>query len=226
MALRPVFVPSLTSARLVDERAVEFTWVPGMAPSQKKKNVLALHAAAAAVGLSALLEISSKSTVELGVRLSAFSLKIHLPDGRSVPLESAFQGSKVFEYGGPYADLYLASPREAKRDPRLQNSGRVIGFRLLDFEAPSEPRTLFYDWLYVRCLAPHTTFLERLDAYDGFTDIEFNPKKSLNCQARSCALFVSLSRLDEVENAARGPLDLLDVLRTRGGSSEGQATFL
>ena len=30
--------------------------------------------------------------------------------------------------------------------------------------------------------------LEQLDQYDCFTDIEFNPKKSLACQARSAAL--------------------------------------
>ena len=29
---------------------------------------------------------------------------------------------------------------------------------------------------------------------DGFTDIAFNPKKSLNCQARSAALYVALAR--------------------------------
>ena len=28
--------------------------------------------------------------------------------------------------------------------------------------------------------------------YDFFTDIEFNHEKSLNCQARSAAIFVSL----------------------------------
>ena len=31
-------------------------------------------------------------------------------------------------------------------------------------------------------------------AYDAFTDIEFNPDKSLNCQARAAAMFVALNR--------------------------------
>lgn len=31
-------------------------------------------------------------------------------------------------------------------------------------------------------------------AYDAFTDIEFNPKRSINCQAEAAAIFVSLSR--------------------------------
>jgi hypothetical protein len=30
--------------------------------------------------------------------------------------------------------------------------------------------------------------------FEGFSDIVFNPKRSLNCQARAAALFVSLSQ--------------------------------
>ena len=205
---------------------MDFVWVPGMAPSQKKKNVQALHASAAHIGLEPLLEISSKSDIELGIRLSAFNLKTRLPDGRLVPLEAAFQGSKVFERGGPYFDLYDVAPREAKRDHRLRDSGRVVGFRLLEMAAPSEPRTLFYDWLYVRTLAQYEDYLARLDRYAGFTDIEFNPKKSLNCQARSCALFVSLSRMGMIDAASRSPEELMTVIQSHGGEPAGQATFL
>ncbi|MBT5863054.1 MAG: hypothetical protein HOH39_01550 [Gammaproteobacteria bacterium] len=32
---------------------------------------------------------------------------------------------------------------------------------------------------------------DKLIEYDAFTDIEFNPKKSFNCQAYSAALFVA-----------------------------------
>ena len=31
-------------------------------------------------------------------------------------------------------------------------------------------------------------------AYDGFTDIVYNPNKSVGCQARSAALYVGLTR--------------------------------
>jgi len=34
-----------------------------------------------------------------------------------------------------------------------------------------------------------------------FSDIEFNPKKSINCQARTCAVLVSLVRLDLIDEA-------------------------
>ena len=54
-------------------------------------------------------------------------------------------------------------------------------------EWPLIPKTAFYDWLYLSALLPHKNYLKRLHAYKGFTDIEFNPQKSVNCQARACA---------------------------------------
>jgi GrpB-like predicted nucleotidyltransferase (UPF0157 family) len=72
-----------------------------------------------------LLEISSKSDREIGRRLSAFHQRIHLKDGRVVSLECAFQGSKVFESGGPFADLLDTEPRDAKRDVRLKVSASL-----------------------------------------------------------------------------------------------------
>ena len=35
--------------------------------------------------------------------------------------------------------------------------------------------------------------------FDAFTDIEFNPNKSLNCQARAAALFVAMKKLGRLE---------------------------
>ncbi len=173
-----------------------------MAPSQKKKNVAALHAAAASEGLTPLLEISSKSDEELGRRLSAFSLKVEV-EGKILPLENAFQGSKVFTKGGPYQDLYAAPPGTARRDDRLRDSGRLIAFRLGAMTFPSEPATGFYDWLYIRALYEHIEWLRpRVSKYSGFTDIEFNPEKSLNCQARSLALLLALDRRGKVNKVA------------------------
>lgn len=196
MAERPVFVPRWDGARLVEEKSVAFAWNPGFAPVQKKKNVLAMHAAAHAKGLHKLLEVSTKSESKLGFRLSAFNLKVRLADGREVPLESAYQGSKVFRDGGPFVDLYDVPPRDAKRDERLKTSGPLVGFKFLGQHWELEPKTAFYDWLYLYSLKEHADFLKVLLDYDGFTDIEFNPVKSLNCQARSCAMLVSLLRKD------------------------------
>lgn len=206
MAHRPVFIPVLDGLYLVREMDISFTWHAGMAPSQKRKNVQELHQAAARKGLCPLLEVSTKSEEKLGQRLSAFNLQVRFSD-LEIPFESAYQGSKVFREGGPYTDLYDLAPGEAKRDPRLYQSGPLTGFSFYDIHFPLTPKTAFYDWLYLHSLFPHREFLkERLSQYIGFTDIEFNPEKSINCQARACAIFVSL----EVKGALDDCMDSFD----------------
>src|SRR5713101_5744947 len=132
MAERPIFVPASASAQLVREIFFQIEWHPGFAPTQKEKNIEALHAAAAAAGFSPLLEISSKSKRISGQHLSAFHLKVQSGRYGKIPLECAFQGSKVFERGGPFRDLYWMEPRDAKRDPRLKESGSLTGFKFAD----------------------------------------------------------------------------------------------
>lgn len=194
MAARPVFVPQFAGSDLVREISVDFAWNAGMAISQKQKNIKALHESAARRGFTRLLEISSASESELGRRLSAFNLKIQV-GSRSISFESAYQGSKVFVRGGPYSDLYEVDARTAKRDSRLRESGRIVGFQFLDENFPANPPTAFYDWMYICTLFPHSAWLdENLREFAGFTDIAFNPERSLNCQARACAMFVSLQR--------------------------------
>ena len=213
MAERPVFMPSLKVGRLVDEVSVSFLWHKGMAPSQKKKNVTELHAAAGLRGIEPLLEVSSKSEERIGQRLSAFSLGVELEEGGVISLECAFQGSKVFENGGPFKDLFGVDSRVAKRDERLVNSGRLVGFRFEERDFPITPKTAFYDWLYIKALFPHREFLRRLHTYAGFTDIEFNPERSINCQARSCATYVSLDRLELLNECVKSFDRFVEVLR-------------
>lgn len=212
MAERPVFIPLQGTRELVKEQYFEIAWNPGFAPVQKKKNVMALHQAAACSGYAPLLEISSKSEEKLGQHLSAFHLKVCETGIKEIRLEAAFQGSKVFEKGGPFTDLYSVEGKIAKRDPRLQESGRLTGFRFNSFSFPLEPKTIFYDWLYINAIYPHREWLERLYKYAGFTDIEFNPTKSINCQARSCALFVSLRKNDLLDRAIASPQIFTDLI--------------
>jgi hypothetical protein len=212
MAERPIFTPFGEGRRFVREIPVEFKWSPGFAPIQKKKNIQAMHEAAAIKGFTPLLEISTKSEIKMGERLSAFNLPVSLIDGTTTTLECAFQGSKVFEKGGPFTDIYRVTSREAKSDERLRSSGRVVGFNFEGEIFPSEPKTAFYDWLYARALAPHKEFLACLEDFAGFTDIEFNPKKSINCQARSCALFVSLCRKNLLKEALSSPRKFIETV--------------
>jgi hypothetical protein len=196
---------------LVGEINITFPWNPGLAPIQKKRNIAALHKAAQERGLCPLLEVSTKSNDELGHKLSAFNLTIDTDVGM-LSIESAFQGSKIFVHGGPYQELYCKSPREAKKDGRIKSSGELIGFKFLDEIWPPMPRTVFYDWLYLNALRTHEEYLPILLSYKGFTDIEFNPGKSINCQARACALFVSLAKLDCIDDALESQSAFLDTI--------------
>jgi len=214
LAERPIFIPAPDSPELVKELSIQLTWHPGFAPSQKRKNVVSLHESAARLGYSPILEISTKSEEKVGQRLSAFNLKVHSEVLGTMPLETAFQGSKVFQQGGPFTDLYgLENVREAKRDIRLKESGPLKGFKFENFWFPLEPKTAFYDWLYITSLYKHRDWLRRhILKYAGFTDIEFNPERSINCQARSCALLVTLLKNDWIDDAVSSPEAFIKLL--------------
>lgn len=186
MAKRKTFVVSLND--IFEEKEIEFVFYSGFSITQKQKSIESLHNAIKELYYDAeILEISSKSPIELGRKLSAFNLKL---DG--IALENIFQSSKVFEYGGPYEDLLSKTPIEAKKDPRIKDSGRIIGFKYQGINYPTIPKTLFYDWMYCQALYSDKELMSLIINYDFFTDIEFNHEKSLNCQARSAAIFVSL----------------------------------
>jgi hypothetical protein len=191
VASRPIFLVDVERS-LVSERSVQFTWSPGLAASQKRKNIEALHVAARAAGIDRLLEVSTKSHDPLGVALSAFNLRSRSSDGRRVPLECVYQASKVFAHGGPYSDLIEFEPRDARRDPRLSSSGALIGFEYDGQRYSNDPPSAYYDWIYFQALSDNPTLFERLCQFRAFSDIEFNPKRSISSQARSCAIAVGL----------------------------------
>ena len=175
---------------LVTAIPVEFVWHPGMSKSQKQRSIRSLHEAAAQTkSIRRILEISGKSEDETGVLLSAFNLRVQLIDDVIASVEALFQGSKVFSNGGPFTDIYLKDSREAKKDERVRASGQLIGFRCDNRDWPLYPQTVFYDWLYVSALRQNPILAAKILEYDGFSDIEFNPQKSINCQAASAALY-------------------------------------
>lgn len=194
MATRPIFTPSLKGKLLVLTHHVEFEWFPGMAMSQSRKSIASLHAAARKqIEVSDVLEISSKSPTELGVALSAFNLMIRtVKHEREFSLECAYQASKVFEHGGPFVDLLNVKSIEAKRDPRLNQHGRLTKFRFFGMDWDLLPRTAFYDWLYINALHKRPDLAKKVLTYRAFSDIAFNPERSINCQAYAAALYVSL----------------------------------
>ena len=202
MARRPVFTP-LGTRPYVHEIDVEFTFHPGFSLKQKQRSIDSLHRSFLSAHPGArMLEVSGRSPLTLGAELSAFRLMIRR-DGAEYPVESAFQASKVFADGGPFTDLLGAGPRDAKRDPRLRASGELVGFEFFSRAFPLEPRTFFYDWLYVGALAGRPELVDELASYTAFTDIEFNPKRSINCQARSVSLFQGLRAAGAVDRALK-----------------------
>lgn len=194
MAKRPIFTPSLSGPLLVWTHHVEFQWFPGMAKSQSQKSIESLHEGARTqLKLDKVLEISSKSKDSLGVKLSAFNLMIKtVRFERKFSLECAYQASKVFERGGPFLDLLEMQSLDAKRDPRLNQHGRLIKFRFCGVDWDLLPRTAFYDWLYINALHKHHDLASEVLTYRAFSDIAFNPERSINCQAYAAALYVSL----------------------------------
>lgn len=222
MAERPVFLATEDSDNLngdstrslVREVQVSFKWVAGLSAAQKRKNVASLHEAAKEQGILKVLEVSTKSGEPLGVGLSAFNLKIAVEGRQQMTLECAFQGSKVFTKGVQFPELYELTSREAKQYEGLRTSGDLEGFNFDGEEFPLEPKTAFYDWLYAKTLARRVDFLEQLDEYGAFSDIEFNPNKSINCQARSCAVVISLFRLDKLNEAVASKDAWLETLRS------------
>lgn len=189
MAERPYFYIVNGTIR---KKNSEFDWYGGFAVSQKQKCIASFHEQIKKDGRKPL-EVSTKSTEELGKKLSAFNLKL---DGHL--LECVFQSSKVFEKGGPYADLLAMPPKEAKRDERLKTSGKLTAFRYQKMEWPLLPKTVFYDYIYYQAVRNVLSEeeLQEFVQYDAFTDIEFNPNKSINTQARSAAIAALLYRQD------------------------------
>lgn len=213
MATRPIFTPSSGSVG-VNEKLIEFKWFSGFAKSQKQKSIDSLHQEAKLFGYDDLLEISSKSENPLGISLSAFNLMITTKKHqKTFSVESAFQGSKVFEKGGPYTDLLLKDSLTAKRDIRLKESGNLIHFEFFGQRFPNVPRTFFYDWLYINALVQNNEICEKVKHFEGFTDIEFNPERSINCQAHAVALFISLSKNELLGDALSSAEDFLAITK-------------
>jgi len=97
-------------------------------------------------------------------------------------------------------DLREVEPRDAKRDERLNTSGELVAFEVYGTSYPLVPTTAFYDFLYLLGLTQNPELAVPLVEFDGFTDIQFNPERSLNCQARSAAMFVGMTTAGRATN--------------------------
>jgi len=214
MATRPIFIPKINDKSPgVIVKDIDFQWFPGISKTQKQKSINSLHMSARNLNIDPIIEISSKSDMALGVNLSAFNLMITMKNKKSFSVETAFQSSKVFEDDGPYTDLLEGTSLQSKKDIRLKESGNLVKFKFFDKEFPLLPRTLFYDWIYINALHKNKKLSEAILRYEGFTDIEFNPKKSINCQAYSVALYVSMIKFGVSQDILKSPDDFKNTLK-------------
>lgn len=90
----------------------------------------------------------------------------------------------------------------------MKSSGKLICFKFREDVWPLEPKTVFYDWLYINALNQNEKLANDIMDYDAFTDIEFNHRKSFNCQARAAAIFVSLYKNNKLREVIQNK-DLL-----------------
>ena len=198
MAERSVFV-SRDGYPFFEEVRVQFDWFQGFALSQRRKSQIGLHLNfSAAYPQERVLEISTASLYSLGAALSALNLKKRTASGITT-VESAFQSSRFYGANdeiGPFHDLLFFPSRECKKLVVAQSMGlrsHHFSFDGLDFYVPDHCPSLFFNFLYLNalCEEENKTVAEQLIAggYSSFSDLA---TLSLNNQARTCAIFVSL----------------------------------
>lgn len=234
MATRPVFyVDDVHEANpRTNEIQVEFDWHPGFSIAQKQRSIKSLHSRIlATTSLQRPLEISSKSPLALGVELSAFNLQLRIRSTSQIKasVETVYQGSKQFN-GAPRSDSdrYFLAPRDARKRARdYEDVAKLSGWTIGDFFFDLSSGTEFYSWLYLGALYQQESLLKQLVEYDCFTDIEFNPKKSFACQARSAALARAIylnegSLLPYLKRISKSRIVPDVVARNLEGADEGQ----
>ncbi len=214
MAERPAYFVDTQNKSLTTKELFNFKWHPGLSIQQKQKCIYEFHTSILQVHPNAkILEISTKSSNPLGKALSAFNLSFYPANfHKKITVETAFQSSKVFLHGGPYIDLLDKTSLDAKKDPRLKNSGQLQYFIYFNERWELNPPTSFYDWIYINAIMQNPHLVKNIIQYNCFTDIEFNPNKSINSQAKSAALFVSLYIKNKLSNTELSKNTFLDII--------------
>lgn len=220
MATRLLFVPTKKSTEWVEQHEVGFTWFAGYSISQKQKSVRSLlENVKEQFDNIDVLEVSTKSNNEEGIRASAFNLKFRSevfpslsPTILSSSVERVYQGSKVFERGGPFLEIYNNNDRRFKSDSRLKENGdlKYFSFKGEERWEIGEP---FYHWLYLNALIQNPEVCEGLAKFEAFTDIEFNHKKAYNCQAHSVALYFSIKDTVDVPEILKSKHEFINVIK-------------
>lgn len=206
MAERSIFI-SKAIYPFFEEVRVNIEWFGGFALSQKRKTEIGLHQNfLKAYPTEKVLEISSASTISLGSKLSAMNLRKRTKTGLTT-VESAFQSSRIYknetETVGPFPEYLFLSGRDSKKFVKEASKGMIskeYDFDGMSFYAPAHHISLFYDFLYLNALLEPENQVVKEELlsgkYSAFSDLA---TKSLNCQARSAAIFVGLVKAGKIE---------------------------
>ncbi|HEM5299264.1 TPA: hypothetical protein U1372_002148, partial [Streptococcus suis] len=204
MAKRYVY---FTKDNCIKKELVDFQWYSGFSKKQKQKSIEALHKIFLnKYPSSKILEVSTASSDVLGVQSSAFNLSMTLKNSQTYSVESLFHASKVFEKSGLNSVVLRMSSKEAKRHTKnLHSKEKMVGFNFFGIIFPLLPQTYFYNWLYVNAMYQNKELYQSLLRYDSFTDINFNPELSINCQAEACSIFCFLHQRGLLNDSVRNP---------------------
>lgn len=202
MATRTICFP-ISGYPYCREQPVTFTWIKG----SKRQNIRAVHDAVHITDPDvSILEISSASVQPEGEAVSSLRLLLHLDSvAQDVPISTVFEAAKVFEHGGPFADLLTCEPPKVHKDTRLRTSGELLRYSLEGNEYPTEPyMDSFFEWLYCRALKQFPEKAAKLSRYNAFSDIAAaaDSKKYYGDSSRAAAIYVGL--------AAAGKLSCID----------------
>lgn len=232
MSIRSVFIAKETYP-YYEEVQVEFDWFGGFALSQKRKCQIGLHKNfLTRYPDKKILEVSEASMMSLGAKLSAMNLSKRV-DGGITSVESAFQSSRIYKNGaktvGPFPEYMFLPGKECKKIVKKLSEGMIsyeYFFEGMTFYAPPYHISLFYDYLYLNALLEpeNNAVREQLlkGGFDAFSDLA---TKSLNCQARSAAIFVGLVRAGLIDKV-RSYESYLDLFRTeKDGKPKGQNAY-
>ena len=232
MAEKSVFI-SKVEYPFFEEVHVNIDWFGGFALSQKRKCQIGLHQNfLMEYPKEKILEISSSSLMSLGAKLSAMHLNKRTLKGITT-VESAFQSSRIYGDGakriGPFTEYRFLPGRECKKlvkEAAKEMHSYQYELDGLTFYAPAHHISQFYDFLYLNALLePENEEVKNKllqEKYTAFTDLA---TKSLNCQARSAAIFVGLVRAGMIDEV-RDYDSYLKLFRTQAnGKAAGPLTY-
>ena len=194
---------------------IDFEFFTGFSLSQKQKSIQSLHNSIIRnFPERKILEVSSKSLDEIGRQASAFNLNVILKSGKEFSVEQIFQGSKKFRRSGSQLHLIdqMSSKELKKYIGKVHQVDELVSFECFGQIFPLKPQTFFYNWLYINSLHKNQLLANQIINYDTFTDIEFNPNKSKNCQAEACSIYVYLYKSNLLDFALSSKENFLQVV--------------